>query len=197
MKGLLIKDSLILIKQLKILLIIIPVIAITGNASMAAIAIILGASLPMTAIAYDEQSKWEYLAQMMPYTRKELVLGKYILGYIGILGSTSLYIISKCIMNILSGTYVVNMFYPIYFAIICGLFFIAINTPILFKYGTQKGKYLFIIFIVLVSTIGSFLRRSVPDLTIYASYNAQTVLLIVAIILNIISVFISLQVKSR
>ena len=57
MKGLLLKAFLVLVKQMKFLLILIPIIAITGGSSMASIAILVGAMLPMTAMAYDEQSE--------------------------------------------------------------------------------------------------------------------------------------------
>ena len=53
-------------------LILIPIMAITGGVSMASIAILLGAMLPMTAMAYDEQSKWNDLAVLMPYSKKYL-----------------------------------------------------------------------------------------------------------------------------
>ena len=62
MKSLLLKDCYVITKQLKIFLVIIPVIALTTGGSMNALAILLGAVLPMTAIAYDERSKWEQLA---------------------------------------------------------------------------------------------------------------------------------------
>ncbi|MEG0372022.1 MAG: ABC-2 transporter permease [Clostridium sp.] len=82
MSGLLIKDILVITKQLKIFLIIIPVMAITGGGSMDMLAILMSSVLPMTAIAYDERSKWNQIAVMMPYSRKDMVISKYLLGYI-------------------------------------------------------------------------------------------------------------------
>jgi ABC-2 type transport system permease protein len=80
MRGLLLKDFLVVTKQLKLFLIIIPVMAMVGGGSMASMAILMGSVLPMTAIAYDERSKWNEIAVMMPYSKKEIVLSKYLLG---------------------------------------------------------------------------------------------------------------------
>ena len=49
MKSLLIKDFYVITKQLKIFLIIIPVIALTTGEAMSTLSILLGAVLPMTA----------------------------------------------------------------------------------------------------------------------------------------------------
>lgn len=197
MKGLLMKDSLVLIKQLKIFLIIIPVVALIGNASMASIAILIGASLPMTAMAYDEQSKWENLALMMPYPKEDLILGKYILGYLGMFGTTVIYIIVQGLINIFTNGNFKDILYPVSFAVTCGLLFIAINTPLLFRYGTQKGRYLFILYIALSTGLGTFIKNAVPDISMYISHITQAVVIITAIILNIVSVFVSLRFKQK
>ncbi len=197
MKGLLMKDSLVLIKQLKIFLIIIPVIALIGNASMASIAILIGASLPMTAMAYDEQSKWENLARMMPYSKEDLILCKYILGYLGMLGTTLIYIIIQGLITIFTNGNFENILYPVSFAVTCGLLFIAINTPLLFRYGTQKGRYLLILYIGLSTGLGTFIKGAAPDISIYISFITPTVVIIAAIILNIVSIFISLRFKKK
>ena len=67
MKGLLLKDWYTLIKQMKIMLVLMLVFACVPGYSMAAFAVVYAAMLPVTALAYDERSKWDELAAMPPW----------------------------------------------------------------------------------------------------------------------------------
>ena len=73
MKGLLLKDWYTLIKQMKIMLVLMLVFACVPDYSMDAFAVVYTAMLPVTALAYDERSKWDELAAMLPYSVREIV----------------------------------------------------------------------------------------------------------------------------
>ena len=81
MKGLLLKDWYTLIKQMKIMLVLMLVFACVPGYSMAAFAVVYAAMLPVTALAYDERSKWDTLAGMLPYADRERVLSRYVSGW--------------------------------------------------------------------------------------------------------------------
>ncbi len=197
MKGLIIKDCLVITRQLKLFLLIIPIMAIIGGTSTASIAILLGAVLPMTAIAYDEQSKWDELAVMMPYSKRSLVLSKYLLGYLCMAGSTVIYAITKLIFStVWNGNAGENLFL-IYYAILNGLFLIAINTPILFRFGTQKGRFVFIVFLGLVAASGTAIKEFQAEIPRNLIENLPVFLLVIAIIMNLVSVNISLRIKHK
>ena len=51
---------------------------------------VYAALLPVTALAWDEQSKWDGLAKMMPYSKFELVFSKYTVGYISVAAAAAL-----------------------------------------------------------------------------------------------------------
>lgn len=89
MKGLLLKDILTLYKQTKIILLLMVVFACIPGLPTSAFAVFYGAMMPITALAYDERSKWDELAAMMPYTAKAIVGSKYALGLL-LIGSISL-----------------------------------------------------------------------------------------------------------
>ena len=84
MKGLLLKDYYTLLKQVRFYLIFLLIFTIIPNMNLSSIAIVYAAMLPITVIAFDERSKWDQLAAMMPYTERELVFSKYVLGYIAV-----------------------------------------------------------------------------------------------------------------
>lgn len=195
MKSLLLKDCYVITKQLKIFLVIIPVIALTTGGSMYALAILLGAVLPMTAIAYDERSKWEQLAAMMPYSKFQLIFSKYLLGYICMLGAALLAFVGQIIGKRIGIMQTEDSNYILFIAVIGGLIFIAINTPILFKFGSEKGRFVFIIAMAIIGASGPILQKVNSRIILDISRKSPILLFTAAIAINVISVIISINIK--
>ena len=195
MKSLLLKDCYVITKQLKIFLVIIPVIALTTGGSMNALAILLGAVLPMTAIAYDERSKWEQLAAMMPYSKFQLIFSKYLLGYICMLGAALLAFVGQIIGKRIGIMQTEDSNYILFIAVIGGLIFIAINTPILFKFGSEKGRFVFIIAMAIIGASGPILQKVNSRIILDISRISPILLFTAAIAINVISVIISINIK--
>lgn len=195
MKSLLLKDFYVITKQLKIFLIIIPVIALTTGEAMSTFSILLGAVLPMTAIAYDERSKWNELAAMMPYSKFDLIFSKYLLGYLCMFGAALLVFIGQIIGKNNGIVAIDDDIKVLLFAVMGGLIFIAINTPILFKFGSEKGRFVFIITMALVGASGPILQK-VDSRIILKIFNLSPVILLAfVVILNVMSLMISMNIK--
>lgn len=195
MKSLLLKDFYVITKQLKIFLIIIPVIALTTGEAMSTFSILLGAALPMTAIAYDERSKWNELAAMMPYSKFDLIFSKYLLGYLCMFGAALLVFIGQIIGKNNGIVVIDDDINVLLFAVMGGLIFIAINTPILFKFGSEKGRFVFIITMALVGASGPILQK-VDSRIILKIFNLSPVILLAfVVILNVMSLMISMNIK--
>lgn len=195
MKSLLLKDFYVITKQLKIFLIIIPVIALTTGEAMSTFSILLGAALPMTAIAYDERSKWNELATMMPYSKFDLIFSKYLLGYLCMFGAALLVFIGQIIGKNNGIVVIDDDINVLLFAVMGGLIFIAINTPILFKFGSKKGRFVFIITMALVGASGPILQK-VDSRIILKIFNLSPVILLAfVVILNVMSLMISMNIK--
>ena len=195
MKSLLLKDFYVITKQLKIFLIIIPVIALTTGEAMSTFSILLGAVLPMTAIAYDERSEWNELAAMMPYSKFDLIFSKYLLGYLCMFGAALLVFIGQIIGKNNGIVAIDDDIKVLLFAVMGGLIFIAINTPILFKFGSEKGRFVFIITMALVGASGPILQK-VDSRIILKIFNLSPVILLAfVVILNVMSLIISMNIK--
>lgn len=195
MKSLLLKDFYVITKQLKIFLIIIPVIALTTGEAMSTFSILLGAALPMTAIAYDERSKWNELAAMMPYSKFDLIFSKYLLGYLCMFGAALLVFIGQIIGKNNGIVVIDDDINVLLFAVMGGLIFIAINTPILFKFGSEKGRFVYIITMALVGASGPILQK-VDSRIILKIFNLSPVILLAfVVILNVMSIMISMNIK--
>jgi len=198
MKGLLIKDFYTLTKQLKMFLVIIVLFSFMQGASTYSFAIIYSAMLPITALAYDERSKWDRLAGMMPYPSKSLVLGKYLLGYICIIAAAILSLIVKVIFSFsskapLSTETIAEMIMIVCFATL----FEAINLPFMYKLGVEKGRLIFLALIAIIVIGGVALQESIIQWADFLQIDFLAffvVFLIITVILNIISIALSIRI---
>ena len=98
MKGLLLKDLYVLTAQMRFFLVLILLFAVIPSYSMSGFAIIYAAMLPYTSIAYDERSKWDQLAGMMPYSIRQVVLSKFMLGYVCVAIATAVSLLSSLVI---------------------------------------------------------------------------------------------------
>lgn len=198
MKGLLLKDFYTLTKQMKVFLIIIVVWSFIPGFSTSSFAIIYAAMLPITALAYDERSKWNSLAAMMPYTAESLVFSKYFLGYI-LVGCTSLLsILAQIIIAFFKKSPLEpDSFMSIIFVISVALIIQALNLPAMFKLGVEKGRYVFFIlvaiFIIGGTTLGDKLVYILDNLTINQGFLIINAI-VATLTINVISILISIKI---
>lgn len=144
MKGLLIKDLYTLAKQLKIFILMIVVFTCIPQFSFSGFAVIYSVMLPISALAYDERSKWNYLAAMMPYSAKDVVLCKYLLGYIMLFTAALLSAAALLCFGLFGKVPVSAETFIQLFLIACiAIILQAVNLPFMFKMGVEKGRLVF------------------------------------------------------
>ena len=57
--------------------------------------------LPYTALAYDERSRWDQMAAMMPYSARDVVLSKYLFGWIAVAVSAAATFVLQTILSVI------------------------------------------------------------------------------------------------
>ena len=82
MKALLLKDYYTLGKSLRLLIFIMVLWSVIPAPFLNMFAVIYGAMIPYSAMACDQQSRWNVYARMLPCREKEVVLSRYVLGWI-------------------------------------------------------------------------------------------------------------------
>jgi ABC-2 type transport system permease protein len=148
MRGLLLKDLYTLIKRMKFMLFLLLVMACIPGYSMAAFAMFYAAMLPVTALAYDERSKWDELAAMMPYSVRDIVLSKYALGAFFLLSTAALGAAAQLVTDVTGHTGPdKNAWISLLIMACLALIMMAINLPIMFKLGVEKGRMIFILLV--------------------------------------------------
>ena len=148
MKALLLKDCCVLWKQLRFFLLFILVFSALPGGFNGVFAVTYAALLPYSCVAYDERSKWAQLAAMMPYSPRDLVLSRYVLGWIAAAGACALSLVLQGVLSTLLDT----GFYPItlvlaFFACLATL---AITMPLIFRFGVERGRLIMFLIIFLV-----------------------------------------------
>ncbi len=164
MKGLLLKEWLVIWKQGKLMILlalIYGVMAVMGSGYFfAGFSVVFLSMLPITVMGFDERSKWDHYAVTMPYSRKDIVLSKYIFSIICSLAATIIFIIAT-IINWFIGKEPVDFSSLITQSILMlslGLFFSTVNLPIMFRFGVDKGRMWFILLtVLLVGGLGGLL----------------------------------------
>lgn len=154
MKGLLLKDWFVLWKQgrwMLLLSVLYAVIAVVGdNLFFVGFTVLFLSMLPITALGFDERSHWDRYALTMPYTRRQIVCGKYLLSLIGMAAAALLYILLAVGVLLFSDTPldIAGLALVLGTMLAIGFLFSALNFPIMFKLGVEKGRLWFILITV-------------------------------------------------
>lgn len=153
MKGILYKDLLVLKKQGLIIigcLALYAVIALMGESSSGIFSfavVFLGAMLPITAMGYDEQAKWEKYALSMPVSRNCMVLSKYLLSLIVFAAASVLNLVVMLAQN--KGSLAAEDLLASLAVLSFGVLYVSVILPLLFRFGVEKGR-LMILLVVFV-----------------------------------------------
>jgi hypothetical protein len=201
MKALLKKDMLVLGRQMRLFLLMIAIFAVLPGANMSIFAIVYCGMLPYVAMAYDERSKWTQLAAMMPYTPGDIVLSKYALGWLSIGTATAISVAAHLILgHILPSAYSLTLS-EVLPSLCIGFIMMAVTLPLMFRFGVEKGRVLFIFLIVALVCGGVGVVQGVvgPNGEIPASLNALFSLGIpaLAMILTAISIPLSIVLYNQ
>ena len=201
MKGLLLKDYYTLLKQLRYYLIFIVIFALIPSMNFSNIAMVYAAMLPITVIAYDERSKWDQLAIMMPYSKRELVFSKYLIGYIGVALCMALSFGLQAIISAFGGAPLAQeAVLSIIITAFVALLLMAINLPFMFWLGVERGRIVFMILIGVTVFFGMMSAESAKELLANSTITALQLLLLcgaAAIVANAISIFASFKIYQK
>lgn len=202
MKALLKKDFYVLLRQMRTYLVFIALFAIMPGMNMSIFAVVYCGMLPYTAMAYDERSKWNDLAAMMPYTAGDLVLSKYVLGWAAIAATTALSLVGHLLLGgFLPETYGEMTLGSLLPTFCMGLLMMAVTLPPMFRFGVEKGRMFFMILMIVVACGGAGLVQGVIGSgdEIPAALNTLVNLGIpvLSVIATAISVPLSMKLHSR
>ena len=168
MKGLLLKDWYMMKKYCRYYLFcavgftILSVMS-AGNMFFMFYPCLLCGMIPVNLIGYDERSRWMQYSGTMPYTKAQIVSGKYLIGLFSQLVILLLMGAAHAVKMMIAGDFV-----PGEFAVLMLLMLIvstlsfSISLPFIFKLGVEKGRtayYVMVGFVCAASFIVSNLFK--------------------------------------
>lgn len=170
MKGLLTKDIIVFARKMKAFFLMMMVFAAVPSGAMLGFAVMYSGMLPITALAYDENSKWDELAAMMPYSVFQLVFSKYALGYILTLFAAACSFVIHSIVGYFAHTLTATFPMEIMVYICVSFIITALDLPIILRFGTEKGRF---IFLIITIAIAMFCANNIQQLiSLFGSIDA-------------------------
>ena len=194
MKALLLKDTYVIWKQMKIFLIIILVFSAIPSGFNSAFAVIYAAMMPYTAIAYDERSKWDQMAAMMPYSPRDIVLGKYVFGWLCIAAAMVLSALFQGLLSFLGASLSLAL---LAMSALSGLCVLAITLPVMFRFGVEKGRLaMFLIIFLVCGTAGGISSITISEGS-GAAFAFQNLILLILLVAAVVLTAVSVPLSMR
>ena len=201
MKALIQKDVYVLWKQMKIFVIVMLVI-MAGNGSFGSVFVVIWcAMLPYTALAYDERCKWDQLAAMMPYSPRDLVLSKYVLGWLCAGAAGVLVLAAQAVIRAFRLPLETGSPLAVLLSFCASVCVLAITLPLMFRFGVERGRMGMFLLIFLVcggagalTAIGDPGGASASGNTAALLSMAAVLAPVAAVVLTAVSVPLSLRI---
>lgn len=167
----------------------------SGNMFFVFYPCLLCGMIPVNLIGYDERSRWMQYCGTLPYTKAQVVSGKYLIGLFSQLTVLLVIGTAQAAKMIISGNFDFGEFAVlILLMLIVSTLSSSISLPFIFKLGVEKGRtayYVMVGFVCGASVLASGLFRG--ELGIEIKLNlVLTILAIVAIGIYIFSWYMSI-----
>lgn len=156
MKGLLIKDFYMMKKYCRAyLLIAVVFIAVSffaeENLFMTFYPCLLCGMIPVNLLAYDERSHWMEFSGTLPYTKAQIVSGKYLIGLMTQLALLVVTGVAQGIRMAMAGSFALQDFAVLMLLMLCvSTIASSITMPFVFKLGVEKGRVAYYVMVGVV-----------------------------------------------
>ena len=150
MSALILKDYYVIFRQMRIFLLLVLVFSCIPGAFYSTFAVVYASMLPYTALAYDERSHWDQMAAMMPYSDRDVVLGKYAFGWIGVaIAAAATFVLQTVLAAVWPGAEGPSV--PVILLSVCvAVCILDITLPMMFRFGVEKARLAMFLIIFLV-----------------------------------------------
>ncbi len=172
MRALIRKDLYVADKQLRLLLVLAVIFSVLPGTTGfgGTYAMMLAMMLPLTTMNYDERSKWDKYAAMLPYRIRDIVLSKYLLSYCAMVVGVGLILLgaaaesfhTKTPVNWQEAGYTAALLMAFMFVLV------AFSIPAMYRFGAERGRSIMLVLIGVVLG-GAFALARLMDLSLFAA----------------------------
>lgn len=199
MKALLMKDCYVLWKQMRIFILILLVFCLFNGSFGNLFVVIWASMMPYTAMAYDERSKWNQLAAMMPYSTRDIVLSKYALGWLLMVCALVLCLVAQNLARFFNaGLLEIAPLSSYLLGLLSGILILNITLPLFFRFGVEKGRmWMFLLIILVCGASGALSSVTISVAEGYASMAFQNSILAALVALDVVTTAVSVPLSMR
>lgn len=144
---------------------------------------ILCGMIPINLLSYDERSGWLRYSGTLPYKKSQIVGSKYLLS---ILLEVALLLLTAAVhaikMNVVGTFDWQEYLFTMLLACIAAFLVCPINMPLMFKFGTEKGRVLYLVMIGVLCGV-SVIFPSFAEVAIALSLPLYVLFPVVALVL--------------
>ena len=196
MSALILKDYYVIFRQMRIFLLLVLVFSCIPGAFYSTFAVVYASMLPYTALAYDERSHWDQMAAMMPYSDRDLVLSKYVFGWLSTAAAAAAsFVLQTVLVAVWPGAEGPSV--PVILLSVCvAVCILDITLPMMFRFGVEKARLaMFLIIFLVCASAGAI---SVIDQSGGPDFGFQMwAPPVVAVVMTAVSVPLSIRFYSR
>ena len=190
MKALLLKDFYVIWKQMRIFLVVVLLMALINTFNCVFI-VVWCSMLPYTAMAYDERSHWNQLAAMMPFSKRDVVLSKYVLGWLcmvvmGLICLVMQTVVGRFLSWETTGGGILLV------SLCLGAISLAVTLPAILRFGVERGRMVFMVVIFGVAAAAGILLDA-SDLHFSLPLPLEALLPVAAVIATAVSIPLSMK----
>ncbi|MCI9448641.1 MAG: ABC-2 transporter permease [Clostridiales bacterium] len=207
MKGLLIKEFYVIKKYFRFVFIMsaafIAFAILGNNLSNIGFAltypIMIGSLLPISLLSYDENFKWNTYAAALPVPKKSHVTVKYLVEIICTAAMLALCTIPIVIYLSISGNSasVAPVLIQISVRAVAAVISTAIFMPIVFKFGSQKARLMYILLVAIIMSVSVGLSSDFIKTISFEPRTAVLTAVILTAVLYVISWRISIKIYEK
>lgn len=172
-----------------------------GSVELVAFFIFFAAMQIISAFAYSERAKMDIFANTLPILRKDVVFGKYVLTAIFLVTATLIGALSLLICDLVYSNVQAEDYASLLIVALIGLLFLTIVIPLMFKYGSEKARYI-IVALYLIPFMAFFALTEYGLLDLSALEGLDIKMIIISfvfldIILLLLSMLISVKIYEK
>jgi len=150
MKALVQKDFYVIWKQMRMFVLVLALLSMVNSAFNTVFLVVWCSMLPYTAMAYDERSHWNQLAAMMPYSKRDIVLSKYVLGWLCAGAAGAVVLAVQAVIRVLHLPMATGSPLAVLISFCASASVLAVTLPVMIRFSVERGRMVMFLVIFLV-----------------------------------------------
>lgn len=170
MVGLILKDLMTIQRQMKaqafvLVFLLVMAIFMRQSSMLLAIIVFIVTIQAITALSYDEQSKWDKYANTLPISKADIVFSKYILSVMLMIIGLVMALPILFFINFFTNNEITSEFFLTFNLIVTlALCSLAVLLPIYIKFGSIKGRIVLIALCFIPGFLTGMFKEYIPDM---------------------------------